>query len=67
MLLHDSAVSGNCCEVPLPLASVTRDLIQSMMGKGMTEQDFATLLVQQAGSSGLELVPEDVPVGDGLA
>lgn len=38
--------AGRKFEVPLPLASITRDLIQSMMGKGMTEQDFATLLLQ---------------------
>ncbi|TSA10352.1 MAG: NAD(P)-dependent oxidoreductase [Betaproteobacteria bacterium] len=54
-------------EVPLPLASMTRDLVQSMMGRGMTEQDFATLLLQQARASGIELKPENVAVGDGLA
>ncbi|MEK7436601.1 MAG: NAD(P)-dependent oxidoreductase [Pseudomonadota bacterium] len=59
--------AGRKFRVPLPLASVTRDLIQSMMGSGLTEQDFATLLLQQARSSGIELKPEDVPVGDGLA
>jgi len=52
--------------VPMPLASLTRDLIQSMMGRGMTEEDFSKLLVQQAQSSGLELRPENVAVGDGL-
>ena len=59
--------AGRRFEVPLPLASITRDLIQSMMGNGMTEQDFATLLLQQARASGIELKPENVPVGDGLA
>ena len=59
--------AGRKFEVPLPLASVTRDLIQSMMGSGMTEQDFATLILQQARASGLELKPENVAVGDGLA
>jgi 3-hydroxyisobutyrate dehydrogenase-like beta-hydroxyacid dehydrogenase len=59
--------AGRRFEVPMPLASVTRDLIQSMMGKGMTEQDFATLLLQQAQASGLALAPENVPVSDGLA
>jgi len=59
--------AGRKYEVPLPLASITRDLIQSMMGSGMAEQDFATLLVQQARSSGVELEPEKVAVGDGLA
>ncbi|HTQ74623.1 MAG TPA: NAD(P)-dependent oxidoreductase [Burkholderiales bacterium] len=59
--------AGRKFEVPMPLASVTRDLIQSMMGKGMTEEDFSTLLVQQAQASGLTLKPENVAVGDGLA
>jgi 3-hydroxyisobutyrate dehydrogenase-like beta-hydroxyacid dehydrogenase len=59
--------AGRRFEVPLPLASATRDLIQSMMGRGWTEQDFATLLLQQAQASGIELEPENVPVGDGLS
>ena len=59
--------AGRKFEVPLPLASVTRDLIQSMMGAGLTEQDFATLILQQARASGIELKPENVAVGDGLS
>ena len=58
--------AGRRFEVPMPLASITRDLVQSMMGNGMTEQDFATLLVQQAKASGVELAPENVEVSDGL-
>jgi len=54
-------------EVPMPLASATRDLIQAMIGRGWTEQDFATLLLQQAEASGIKLKPENVEVGDGLA
>ena len=59
--------AGRRFEVPMPLASITRDLIQSMMGKGMTEEDFSMLLVQQAQASGLKLKPENAAVGDGLA
>ena len=59
--------AGRHFEVPMPLASATRDLLQAMIGRGMAEQDFATLIVQQAQSSGLELQPENVPVGDGLS
>ena len=59
--------AGRRFEVPMPLASITRDLIQQMIGNGMTEQDFATLLVMQARASGLALEPENVPVGDGLS
>jgi len=59
--------AGRRYEVPLPLASITRDLVQSLIGRGMTEEDFSTLLIQHAQASGLELEPEDVPVGDGLS
>jgi 3-hydroxyisobutyrate dehydrogenase-like beta-hydroxyacid dehydrogenase len=59
--------AGRRFEVPMPLASVTRDLIQTMMGNGMTEQDFATLLLQQAQASGVTLAPENAAVSDGLA
>jgi 3-hydroxyisobutyrate dehydrogenase-like beta-hydroxyacid dehydrogenase len=59
--------AGRRFEVPLPLATATRDLIQSMMGRGMREEDFATLLVQQAEASGIKLKPENVEVKDGLS
>ncbi|MBI2959741.1 MAG: NAD(P)-dependent oxidoreductase [Betaproteobacteria bacterium] len=59
--------AGRKLEVPMPLASITRDLIQSTIGLGMNAQDFAVLLVQQARASGIELKPENVPVTDGLS
>jgi 3-hydroxyisobutyrate dehydrogenase-like beta-hydroxyacid dehydrogenase len=58
--------AGREFEVPMPLASITRDLVQSMMGNGMTDRDFSTLLVQQANASGIDLKPENVEVSDGL-
>jgi 3-hydroxyisobutyrate dehydrogenase len=54
-------------EVPMPLASAARDLVQTLIGHGMTEEDFAQLLVLQAQASGITLAPENVPVGDGLS
>jgi 3-hydroxyisobutyrate dehydrogenase len=54
-------------EVPMPLASVTRDLVQTLIGHGMDEEDFAKLIVLQAMASGLDLVPENMPVDDGLS
>ncbi|HKC42875.1 MAG TPA: NAD(P)-dependent oxidoreductase [Burkholderiales bacterium] len=59
--------AGRKFEVPMPLAAVMRDILQAMMGNGLTEQDFATLIVHQARASGIELTPENVPVGDGLS
>ena len=59
--------AGRRFEVPMPLAALTRDLVQSMIGRGMRgEEDFAALLLQQAQASGIELRPENVAVGDGL-
>jgi 3-hydroxyisobutyrate dehydrogenase len=52
--------------VPMPLASLTRDLVQTLIGNGMDDEDFAKLIVLQANASGIELAPENVPVGDGL-
>jgi len=59
--------SGREFEVPMPLTSLTRDLLQQMIGQGMTEQDFSTLLLMQAKASGIELKPENVQVSDGLS
>lgn len=53
-------------EVPMPLTSITRDIVQTLIGHGMDDEDFAKLIVLQARASGLELVPENVPVDDGL-
>jgi len=51
----------------MPTTSLTRDLLQQMIGQGMTEQDFSTLLLMQAKASGIELKPENKEVGDGLS
>jgi 3-hydroxyisobutyrate dehydrogenase len=59
--------AGRRFEVPMPLAALTRDLIQQMIGHGMTGQDFSTLLLMQAKASGIELKPENVAVNDGLS
>ena len=52
--------------VPLPLASITRDLVQALIGNGYGDQDFSTLIMLEARASGIELAPEKVEVGDGL-
>jgi len=58
--------AGRRYGVPMPLASITRDAVQTLIGRGMTEEDFAKLLVLEAEASGLALEPENVPVSDGL-
>jgi 3-hydroxyisobutyrate dehydrogenase len=58
--------AGRDLEVPMPLASSVRDLLQTLIGHGLSEHDFAALIVTQARASGIELEPENVQVSDGL-
>jgi len=53
-------------EVPMPLATATRDIVQSLIGHGLDDEDFAKLIVLQAAASGLQLQAENVAVDDGL-
>jgi 3-hydroxyisobutyrate dehydrogenase-like beta-hydroxyacid dehydrogenase len=53
-------------EVPMPLAAATREIVQSLIGNGYAESDFAALLSLEAKAAGVELKPENVKVDDGL-
>jgi 3-hydroxyisobutyrate dehydrogenase len=53
-------------EVPMPIASAVHQLVQSLVGHGFGEDDFATLLLLEASSAGLELTSENAEVSDGL-
>jgi 3-hydroxyisobutyrate dehydrogenase len=59
--------AGRQMGVPMPLTSITRDLVQTLIGHGYTDQDFAALIALQAKASGIELKPENVQVSDGLS
>jgi len=59
--------AGRELEVPMPLASLVRDLVQALIGNGHVDKDFAALLLMQAQASGITLDPENVPVSDGLS
>jgi 3-hydroxyisobutyrate dehydrogenase-like beta-hydroxyacid dehydrogenase len=52
--------------VVMPVASVVRNLVAQEVGSGNIEQDFASLVLTAARSSGLTLKPEDADVSDGL-
>ena len=54
-------------DVPMPLTAATRELVQNLIGLGFKDQDFATLLLQQAKNSGLDIKPENVKVSDRLS
>jgi 3-hydroxyisobutyrate dehydrogenase len=58
--------AGRQFGVPMPVTSIARDLVQTLIGNGYTDRDFSTLLLLQAKASGIELKPERVEVGDGL-
>jgi 3-hydroxyisobutyrate dehydrogenase len=52
--------------VPMPVAALTAEMVSSAIGAGHTSEDFATLLLEQARRSGVELVSEQADVDDGL-
>jgi 3-hydroxyisobutyrate dehydrogenase len=52
---------------PMAVTALVREMLQSLIGQGYTDQDFATLLIQQARGAGMPLEPENVPLSDGLA
>ncbi|MDB5809971.1 MAG: putative 3-hydroxyisobutyrate dehydrogenase [Betaproteobacteria bacterium] len=58
--------AGKTHGVPMPLTSLTRDLVQTLIGHGY-DQDFSQLLLLQAKASGVELKPENVQLSDGLS
>jgi 3-hydroxyisobutyrate dehydrogenase len=51
--------------VPMPTTGVTRDQVQTLIGHGYGG-DFSQLLLLAAASAGLQMVPEEVDVDDGL-
>jgi 3-hydroxyisobutyrate dehydrogenase len=58
--------AGRAFGVPMPTTSVARDMVQTLIGNGYTDEDFSTLLQLQAQASGIELKSENKEVGDGL-
>jgi 3-hydroxyisobutyrate dehydrogenase-like beta-hydroxyacid dehydrogenase len=59
--------AGKRLGVPMPIASATGMLVASAIGAGYTDDDFATLVLEQARRSGYDIVSENLPVDDGLA
>lgn len=58
--------AGRELGVPMPVTAATREAVQSLIGRGHTTDDFATLLLQTAEGAGIELAPDTAPVDDGL-
>ena len=69
LLLKDFLLGADAArelEVPMPVAAAAQQVVQSLIGNGYRDIDFAALLELQARASDLELVAEDAPVTDGL-
>jgi 3-hydroxyisobutyrate dehydrogenase-like beta-hydroxyacid dehydrogenase len=57
---------GRDLEVPLPLTGAAQALVQTAIGAGHGDSDFAALLLEVARGAGVALEPEGVDVVDGL-
>lgn len=53
--------------VPMPVAAAAEQVVQSLVGNGYDDVDFAALLEYEAKAAGLDLRPEDAAVSDGLS
>ncbi len=52
--------------VPMPVAALVHQIVQSLIGHGHAEQDFAALVQLAAESAGIELASENADISDGL-
>jgi len=59
--------AGKDLGVPMPLAAAADMMVAQAIGAGYTEEDFATLVLEQARRSGYQIEAENAPVDDGLA
>lgn len=53
-------------EVPMPITNHVHQIIQSAIGQGHVDEDFASLILLQAQAAGLELESEEADIDDGL-
>ena len=52
--------------VPLPVSALTHQIVVTLIGQGLGDQDFAALLELEARGASLQLKPEGRQVSDGL-
>src|SRR5712692_6786322 len=52
--------------VPMPVSALVHEIVTSLIGNGMGDQDFASLLELEARAAHLELQPDTRHVADGL-
>ncbi len=59
--------AGRAEGVPMPVTALVREIVQTMIGLGYSDQDFMALLDMEARAAGLDMQPEDAEVTDGLS
>jgi 3-hydroxyisobutyrate dehydrogenase len=64
---HLGFEAARALEVSMPVAAATEQIVQGLVGIAGNDVDFASLIELAARASGLELIPEDVEVDDGLS
>jgi 3-hydroxyisobutyrate dehydrogenase-like beta-hydroxyacid dehydrogenase len=58
--------AGRALNVPLPVAALVHQLVVSLIGLGLGDQDFSALLEQEARGAALQLKSEQRDLSDGL-
>jgi len=53
-------------DVPMPVAALVREIVQSLIGNGYVDCDFAALLALEAKAARVAIQPENLPISDGL-
>jgi 3-hydroxyisobutyrate dehydrogenase-like beta-hydroxyacid dehydrogenase len=53
-------------DVPMPVAALVREIVQSLIGNGYVDCDFAALLALEAKAARVAIEPENLVLSDGL-
>jgi 3-hydroxyisobutyrate dehydrogenase len=59
--------AGRRLGVPLPVTTTVHDILTRLIGEGLGDQDFASLIELEARAAAMTLAPEHVDVDDGLS
>ncbi len=59
--------TGRLLGVPLPTAALVHQIVLDGIGRGFGDQDFASMLARHAEGTGVDLIPENKEVADGLS
>jgi 3-hydroxyisobutyrate dehydrogenase len=57
---------GRQTNVPMPVAALVHQIVVNLIGNGLGDKDFASLLELEAQGANLKLEPDPRPVADGL-